>query len=334
MTMDRKMLLNRRRFLFSSGAVTATALASPLLAQTQPYPTRPITMVVPFAAGGPTDAVARIVTGRMAATLGQSIVIENVGGADGVLGVGRVARAPADGYTLLTGQLGSNVLNGAVYKLPFDLLTDFEPISLLSSNPYVLIVKKDLPVSDMAELIRWMKANEGKVSMGVASTVQRVSGALLQKLTDTQFTLVPYRGAGPALQDVVAGQIELVIDQPSNMLPQLRAGTVKAIAVTANRRLTSAPDVPSNAEAGLPGLNISGWNAVWAPRNTPPDIVDKLNAAIVEALNDEGVKKKLSELGQDIPTPDQLKPKALGDFQKSEIDKWWPIVREAGIKIE
>ena len=181
---------------------------------------------------------------------------------------------------------------------------------------------------------RHQKANEGKVSMGVASTVQRVSGALLQKLTDTQFTLVPYRGAGPALQDVVAGQIELVIDQPSNMLPQLRAGTVKAIAVTANRRLTSAPDVPSNAEAGLPGLNISGWNAVWAPRNTPPDIVDKLNAAIVEALNDEGVKKKLSELGQDIPTPDQLKPKALGDFQKSEIDKWWPIVREAGIKIE
>lgn len=325
------MWISRRKFLIAS---VATAATTPRLALAQAYPVRPITMVVPFAAGGPTDAVARIVTGRMAASLGQTIVVENVGGADGGLGVGRVARAQGDGYTLLTGQLGTNVLNGAVYKLPFDLIKDFEPIALLSSNPYVLVGRKDLPADNLAGLIVWMKANQGKISMGVASTVQRVSSALLAKLTGIQFNLVPYRGGGPALQDIVAGQIDLLIDQPSSMLPQFRAGNIKAFSVTANSRLPSAPDIPSNDDAGLPGFNIAGWNGVWAPKNTPQDVVDRLNASIGDALGDESVKARLRELGQDIPAPDRLTPKALGDFQKAEIDKWWPIVREAGIKIE
>ena len=328
------MHLDRRKFLCAFGAAALATPVRPLLAQTQAYPARPITMVVPFAAGGPTDAVARIVTGRLATSIGQAFVVENVGGAYGVLGVGRVARAPADGYTLLTGQLGSNVLNGAVYKLPFDLLADFEPISLLSSNPYVLVARKDIPAGNLTELIAWMKANQGKVSMGVASTVQRVSGALFQKLTGAQFTAVPYRGAGLALQDVVAGQIDFVFDQPSNMLSQLRAGNVKAFVVTAGKRLASAPDVPSNEDAGLPGLAISGWNAVWAPKNTPPEIVGKLRAGITETLADASVAKQLNDLGQDIPTPDQQEPGALAAFQKSEIEKWWPVVREAGLKVE
>lgn len=328
------MHLDRRRFLGAFGAAALANPVRPLLAQTQSYPARPVTMVVPFAAGGPTDAVARIVTGRLATSIGQPFVIENVGGADGVLGVGRVSRAPADGYTLLTGQLGSNVLNGAVYKLPFDLLADFEPISLLSSNPYVLVARKDLPAGNLTELIAWMKANQGKVSMGVASTVQRVSGALFQKLTETQFTSVPYRGAGLALQDVVAGQIDFVFDQPSNMLSQLRAGTVRAFVVTSRKRLASAADVPSNEDAGLPDLNISGWNAVWAPKNTPPEIVGKLRAGIIETLGDASVAKQLGDLGQDIPAADQLQPGALAAFQKSEIEKWWPVVREAGLKVE
>ena len=287
------MSINRRQFLSASGTIAAFASVSPALAQSAAYPVRPITMVVPFAAGGPTDAVSRIVTGRMGASLGQSIVVENVGGADGGIGVGRVARAQGDGYTLLTGQLGTNVLNGAVYKLPYDLLADFEPIALLSSNPYVLVGRKNLPADNLAELIVWMKANQGKVSMGVASTVQRVSTALLQKLAGTQINLVPYRGGGPALQDVVAGQIDLVIDQPSSMLPQFRAGNVKAFTVTANERLTSEPKIPSNVDAGLPDFNISGWNAVWAPKNTPADVIARLNASIMDALGDETVKSRL-----------------------------------------
>ena len=328
------MHLSRRHFLSASGATFVAATASPSLAQVRAYPVRPITMVVPFSAGGPTDAVSRIVSGRMATSLGQSIIIENVGGADGGIGVGRVARAQGDGYTLLTGQLGSNVLNGAVYKLAFDLVLDFEPIALLSSNPYVLVGRKDLPASNLSELIAWMKANQGKVSMGVASTVQRVGTALLQKLTGTQINLVPYRGGGPALQDVVAGQIDLVIDQPSSMLPQFRAGNVKAFAVTADTRLSSAPDIPSNVDAGLPGFDISGWNAVWAPKATPANVIARLNASIMDALADANVASRLRELGQDIPAPARQTPQALRDFQQREIDKWWPIVRDAGIRID
>jgi tripartite-type tricarboxylate transporter receptor subunit TctC len=314
--------------------VFATTLAGIGSAIPQPYPSRPITMVVPFAAGGPTDVVARIVSERMGSSLGQTVVIENVAGADGVIGVGRVARARPDGYTIGAGQLGSNVFNGAVYTLPFDLLKDFEPISLLSSNPYILVTKKSVPANSLKELIGWLKENQDRVSMGVASTVQRVSGAYFQKMTGTHFLFVPYRGAGPALQDLVAGQLDLLFDQPSNTLSHLRAGNTKAFAVTASARLVAAPEIPSMDEAGLPGFYISGWNAVWAPKGTPKSIISKLDSAVKEALGDATVHSRLADLGQEIPKPEQQGPEALATLQKAEIEKWWPIIIEAGIKAQ
>jgi tripartite-type tricarboxylate transporter receptor subunit TctC len=314
--------------------VFATTLAGIGSAISQPYPSRPITMVVPFAAGGPTDVVVRIVSERMGSSLGHTVVVENVAGADGVIGVGRVARARPDGYTVGAGQLGSNVFNGAVYTLPFDLLKDFEPISLLSSNPYILVTKKSVPASNLKELIGWLKDNQDKISMGVASTVQRVSGAYFQKMTGTHFLFVPYRGAGPALQDLVAGQVDLLFDQPSNTLSHLRAGNTKAFAVTASARLVAAPEIPSMDEAGLPGFYVSGWNAVWAPKGTPKSIISKLDSAVKDALGDAGVLSRLADLGQEIPKAEQQGPEALATLQKAEIEKWWPIIIEAGLKAQ
>jgi len=325
--------LPRRQFLrLAAGAAALPVVSRYAAAQT--YPTRPVTLNVPFTAGGPTDAVARIIAERMRATLGQAVIVENVAGADGTIGVGRVARAAPDGYTLSVGQWGTHVLNGAAYSLQYDVLTDFEPVSLLTSNPYIVVTKKSLPAKDLKELIAWIKANDGKVTVGIASMAQRVSAAYFQNLTGTKFQFVPYRGAAPALQDVIAGNIDLVFDQPSNSLQQLRAGNTKAYAVTSKKRIASLPDTPSLDEAGVPGFDISVWNAMWAPKATPKETIAKLNAAVVDALADANVRTRLAELGQELPSREQQTPQALGAFQKAEIEKWWPIIKEASIKPE
>jgi tripartite-type tricarboxylate transporter receptor subunit TctC len=300
------------------------------------YPSRPITMIVPFAAGGPTDTIARILAEHMRVSLGQPVILENVAGAAGSIGVGRVARAAGDGYTLVIGVWGTHVLNGAIYPLQYDLLKDFEPISLLASNPMVIVAKKVMPAKDLMELIAWLKANPDKASAGTTGTggASHVAAILFQKETGTRFQFVPYRGLAPAMQDLVAGQIDMMIDNPATSLPQARAGTIKAYATTAKARLAAAPDIPTADEAGLPGFNVLQWTALWAPKGTSKDIIAKLNEAVVESLADKNVLVRLADLGQSVAPRDQQTPESLGAYQKAEIEKWWPIIKAANIKGE
>jgi tripartite-type tricarboxylate transporter receptor subunit TctC len=315
--------------------LAAVILAAPArVAVAQTYPARPITMNVPFAAGGPTDTIARIIAQRMSAPLGQSIVIENVTGADGTIGVGRAARAAPDGYLLSIGQWSTHVLNGAAYALPYDLLNDFAPVALLTTNPQVIVTYKGVPTANLAELIAWLKANPER-TVGIGSMAHRVSAVYFQNLTGTRLTLVPYRGAAPAMQDMMAGQIDLMFDQAATSLPLVRSGTVKPYAITAAARLAAAPNLPAVDEAGLPGFHIAVWTALWAPRATPRGVIDRLNAAAVEALGDPAVRKRLTEeLGQDIPDRAAQTPEALQALQKAEIEKWWPLIKAAGIRPE
>jgi tripartite-type tricarboxylate transporter receptor subunit TctC len=305
-------------------------------APAQVYPSRPITMVVPFAAGGPVDTVARILSEPMRATLGQSIIVENVTGAAGSIGVGRVARAAPDGYTLSIGHWSTHVVNGAIYPLPYDLLRDLEPIVLLPSNPMIVVSTNAVPAKSLNEFVGWIKANEGKVSAGTAGagSATHVAGVYFQNVTGTRFQFVPYRGTGPALQDLVAGQIDFIVDQASNSLQHVRDGKIRAYAVTASARLPSAPDIPTVAEAGLPSLDISVWYGLWAPKGTPKDIIAKLNAAAVQALSEPTVRQRFAELGLDMPPRNRLTPEALAAYQKAEIEKWWPVIKEANIKTE
>jgi tripartite-type tricarboxylate transporter receptor subunit TctC len=305
-------------------------------APAQVYPSRPITMVVPFAAGGPVDTVARILSEPMRATLGQSIIVENVTGAAGSIGVGRVARAAPDGYTLSIGHWSTHVVNGAIYPLPYDLLRDLEPIVLLPSNPMIVVSKSAVPAKNLNEFVGWIKANEGKVSAGTAGagSATHVAGVYFQNVTGTRFQFVPYRGTGPALQDLVAGQIDFIVDQASNSLQHVRDGKIRAYAVTASVRLPSAPDIPTVAEAGLPSLDISVWYGLWAPKDTPKEIIAKLNNAAVQALSEPTVRQRFAELGLDIPPRDRLTPEALAAYQKAEIEKWWPVIKDANIKTE
>ena len=305
-------------------------------APAQVYPSRPITMVVPFAAGGPVDTVARILSEPMRATLGQSIIVENVTGAAGSIGVGRVARAAPDGYTLSIGHWSTHVVNGAIYPLPYDLLRDLEPIVLLPSNPMIVVSKSAVPAKNLNEFVGWIKANEGKVSAGTAGagSATHIAGVYFQNVTGTRFQFVPYRGTGPALQDLVAGQIDFIVDQASNSLQHVRDGKIRAYAVTASARLPSAPDIPTVAEAGLPSLDISVWYGLWAPKGTPKEIIAKLNAAAVQALTEPAVRQRFAELGLDMPPRDRLTPEALAAYQKAEIEKWWPVIKDANIKTE
>jgi tripartite-type tricarboxylate transporter receptor subunit TctC len=329
------MNLRRRQFLhLAAGAAALPAV--PCIARAQSYPSRPITIVVPFAAGGGTDTLARIIATRIRGSLSQPVIIENVAGATGSIGVGRVVRAAGDGYTLSIGTLSTHVLSGALYALPYDVLKDLTPVAQLASEPSLIVTKKTMPANDLNELIAWLKANPDKASQGTAGVgnTAHVAGLLFQKETGTRFQVVPYRGSAPAMQDLIAGQIDIMIDAASNTVAQILAGSIKAYAVAGKTRLAAAPEIPTVDEAGLPGFYSSIWFGLWAPARTPKDIVAKLNAAVVDALADPTVRARIAALGQDIPPREQQTPEALGAFHKAEIEKWWPIIKAANIKGE
>jgi len=300
------------------------------------YPSHPITIVVPFAAGGPSDAMARILGERMKASLGEAVLVENVTGAGGSIGVGRAVRSPPDGYTISFGHLGTHVCNGAIYKLGYDLVDDLEPVVLLPSNPMIIVSKTAVPAKSLTELLAWLKARPSPATAGTAGvgSGSHVAGLYFEKVTGLKLQYVPYRGTAPALNDLVAGQIDLIIDQTSNSINQVRAGTIRAYAVTDDKRVESAPDIPTTDEAGLPGFHMTLWSGLWVPKRTPREIVTRLNAAVVEALNDPAVRKQLENLGLQLPAGDRLTPEALGSWQKTEIAKWWPMIRAADVKVE
>jgi tripartite-type tricarboxylate transporter receptor subunit TctC len=300
------------------------------------FPSHPITIVVPFSAGGPTDSMARILGERMQRSLGQTITIENVTGAAGSLGVGRVVRSPPDGYTVSIGHLGTHVANGAIYKLGYDLVADLEPVVLLPSNPMIIVSKNAVPAKSLKELLTWLKAKPSPPTAGTAGagSGSHIAGLYFENATGIKLQYVPYRGTAPALNDLVAGQIDIIIDQTSNSISQVRAGTIRAYAVTDDKRVESASDIPTTDEAGLSGFHMTLWSGLWVPKGTPKEVVAKLNGAAVEAMNDPAVRKKFEDLGLQMPAPDQLSPDALGAWQKAEIAKWWPMIKAADVKVD
>jgi tripartite-type tricarboxylate transporter receptor subunit TctC len=300
------------------------------------YPSHPITVIVPFSAGGPSDAMMRILAERMKLSLGETILIENVTGAGGSLGVGRTVRSAPDGYTIGFGHLGTNVANGAIYKLGYDLVADLEPVVLLPSNPMIIVSKNAVPAKSLKELLAWLKSRPAPAAAGTAGagSGSHIAGLYFESVTGIKLQYVPYRGTGPALNDLVAGQIDIIVDQLSNSINQVRAGTIRGYAVTDSRRAESAPDIPTVDEAGLPGFHMTLWSGLWVPRGTPKEIVAKLNAAAVEALSDPAVRKQLENLGLQMTPLDQLSPQALADWQKAEIAKWWPMIKAANVKVD
>jgi tripartite-type tricarboxylate transporter receptor subunit TctC len=305
-------------------------------AAAQDYPTRPVTMIVPFPAGGATDTLARFLGEQMRAVLGQPVIIENMAGAAGSIGVGRAVRSPADGYTLSIGTSTTHMLTGGLYALPFDLLKDLEPIILIGSEPLLIVGKKSLPADDLKGLLAWLKANPDKASVGVAGVgaTGHLTGISFQKETGTKFQFVPYRGNAPAMQDLLAGQIDFMIEPSSNFKSLVAAGSVKPFAVTGRTRLPSSPNIPTADEAGLPGFFASLWYGLWVPKGTPKDIVAKLNATMVQLLAHPTVRTRFEELGIQVAPLDQQSPEALRAFQKAEIARWWPVIKASGIKAE
>ena len=320
--------------MFRALAAAFALAALPALSQT--YPARPINLVVPFAAGGPTDTIARILGERMGRTLGQTVVVENVTGAGGSIAVNKVARSAPDGYMIGIGHIGTHVIVEAIQAVQFDVLKDLAPMGMICTNPQLLIAKPTTQAKNLKEFIDYVKANENKVTAGTggAGTPAHLSAVYFQQKTGANFQIVHYRGAAPATQDVIAGHIDMNFDQAANAIPQHKAGKVKAFAVTAPKRLAAAPDVPTVDEAGLPGFYMAVWHGFWVPAATPPAVIAKLNAALMEALADPAVRKRLEDLGQEIMPPEQQSAAALGAHHKAEIDKWWPLIKQAGIKSE
>jgi tripartite-type tricarboxylate transporter receptor subunit TctC len=324
------------RALFGVLIAVSVALGWNGAARAQDYPTRPVTMIVPFPAGGATDTLARFLAERMRAVLGQPVIIENVGGAAGSIGVTRAVRSPADGYTLSIGTSTTHVLIGGLYNLSFDLLRDLEPIILIGSEPLLIVGKKSLPADDLKGLIAWLKANPDKASVGIAGVgaTGHLTGIAFQKLTGTTFQFVPYRGNGPAMQDLLSEQIDFMIEPASNFRALLGSGSVKPFAITGKTRLSSAPKIPTADEAGLPGFTASLWYGLWVPKGTSKDVTAKLNATMTQVLFDPQVRQRFDELGIQISPIDQQSPDALRAYQKAEAERWWPIIKAANIKAE
>ncbi|WP_421998424.1 Bug family tripartite tricarboxylate transporter substrate binding protein [Reyranella sp.] len=326
----------KRRALL--GAVTASGLAAlPFAARAQAYPSKPITVIVPFAAGGPTDALARILCQRMGEALGQQMIVENVGGAGGTIGVNKAAKAAPDGYTLAFTHMGTLAVNIALYKsLPYDSQKDFEPVGMGGTNPMVLVVKKDLPAKTFAEFVDYVKANQKKAQYGMAGigAASHLGGLMLNSMMKVDVLEIPYKGTGPALNDLVSGQFDYMVDQAVNVLPQIKSGNVRALGVSTLKRLPQLPDVPTIDEAGLKGYEVTIWNGFFAPKGTPKDAIAKVNQALVTALSDEKVKVRLTELAVDLPSAQEASPEALRAQLKASIDKWVPAVKAAGVKPE
>jgi len=316
-----------RRFLAAAALLFAGAAVA------QQFPSRPITLIVPFPPGGSTDTAARIIAEAMRPALGQTVVVENVGGAGGTIGVQRLARAAPDGYTIDIGQWDTHV-GAIIYPINFDLQKDFEPVGLLSNNPQLMIARKGFPAGDLKGLVAYMKANPGKATFVDQNAAARLTGILMQQATGTQVLFVPYRGAGPAMQDMLAQQVDLMVVQAAVTLPQARAGNVKILANLSPARSSVVPDIPTSEESGIPGLYASGWFALFAPRGTPKEVTTRLNSAMVQGLADPTVRKRFSDLGLDVASREQQSPEGLAAFHKAEIDKWWPVIKAANIKVE
>lgn len=330
------MPIRRRQFLsLAAGAATLAALPRRAGAQSDhAYPSRPITMVVPVPAGGALDTNARLVAEGMRTALGQPVVIENVTGAAGSVGTGRIARAAPDGYSILYGANVTHVLNPAVLNLNYDVVADFEPIALIGNTPWLFAVRNDLPAKDLRGLVAWLKTNPDKATFGTAGvgSPSHVGGVLFQNVTGTRFQFIPYRGTAPVIPDLVSGQIDMAILDPITSLPQHRGGRIRILAAMSNRRSSRAPEIPTGDEAGVQGVQVDPWQGMWAPKGTPRDVIAKLNAAVVGALGDEAIRKKFAEASYELAPREQLTPEYLARFHKSEMDKWWPIIRAAGIK--
>ena len=326
------MKLPCRKLLYLAACAAALSVVSQTT-EAQTYPSRSITIVVPAAAGGPLDVLARILSERMRLTLTQPLIIENVAGAAGSIGVGRVARAPPDGYTLTVGMWGTHVVNAAIYPLSYDVVTDFEPIGLIGSMPELIVANKTIPANDLKGLIEWLREHPDKATQGTSGvgSAGHVAGVFFQNVSSTRFQFVPYRGLAPAMAALVAGQVDMMIDVPTSSLPHVRSGGIKAYAVMTQSRIASAPDIPTVDEAGLPGFYASVWYSLWAPKHTPMGIIGRLNGALMDALADPSVRARLADIGQEIFPQEQQTPQALAALQRAEIEKWWPIIKSAKI---
>ena len=321
---------------FAVAAVIAASLAGAVPTFADDYPSHPITMIVPLAPGGSTDVLGRIMAQAMSARLGQTVVVENVSGAAGTIGVTRAERSAPDGYTIQWGMWGTNVADGAIYPLDFDLLTDLDPVALVVNQPFLIDARKTMPANNLKELVAWLKANADKATMGTSGvgSPSHVAGVLMENLVGAKWQMVSYRSAGLATQDLLAGFTDIQLDTPAVSLPHVKSGDLKAYAVTAKSRIPVAPDIPTTDEAGLPGFYFSFWHALWAPKGTPKPIIAKLSAAVMASLADPDTRKKLADLAQEIYPPEQQTPEALHAFQKAEVAKWYPIIKAAGIKAE